>query len=150
MDSTILILILLGLLMVLAVAFSIFKNPTKIYQYLVSNKGHGDTLTRAFGAVLILSLILSQFAIAGENLWDFHVKATVRGGLEYVQDYSPQCDRGGLDDNWTSNLEIKYYAAAYDSKVYAGFGYHHGSGFICEDGESYDAIGPFIEYEVRF
>ncbi|KEA63557.1 hypothetical protein ADIMK_2336 [Marinobacterium lacunae] len=121
--------------------------PSKWIEYFKSKTGlgvlKGIVLALLFGAALAFGPKL----FAAESGM-FFKDASVYLGLDHLKDVSPQCEQGGVDDRWTSNLGVRMniYQSA-DERFRTNAKYTHHSCMLGEDSEGYDAFGVELEYK---
>lgn len=141
-----LMFILLVVLLVLAVtAYKI--PPAQWLEYFKTKTGlgvlKGIVLAITFGVLLALAPVM----FAAER-GTFFKDASAFLGLDHTKKVSPQCEPGGVDDRWTSNmgLRLNVYESS-DQRFRANAKYTHHSCMLGEDADGYDAIGIELEYK---
>lgn len=143
-----------GLIVAVVLAIVLMKiPPSKLPAFFRSKDGLGVAKgiilapLVLFLFVLVATLILPgaqaqeriRNPFAGGTWFNY---AEVYAGADFTKKLSPQCQAGGPDERWTSNLGFAMNIWRDQSKMVSLDGiYHHQSCVIGYDRNSYDALG---------
>jgi len=141
------VLFVLAAVAIVLIVTAIVIPPSKWLDYFKTKTGlgvlKGIVLALLFGAAL--AFVPRLFAAESGM---FFKDAGVYLGLDHVKKISPQCERGGVDDRWTSNLgmRVNIYESG-DERFRTNAKYTHHSCMLGEDSAGYDAVGIELEYK---
>lgn len=147
MDSAALF-ILAALATAVILTLIVFKSPKSALAYFKTREGKAARLgIIVFVGVAVLAVLIARGAHAGEGRWFAYGEIFL--GIDHPMSQSPQCERGGPDDKWTSNggLRVNVYQSD-DHRFELNGKYTHHSCAFGTDRNLYDALGLEVTYRL--
>lgn len=134
-------------LVLVVLGITAYKIPVREWiPYFKTRTGLG--ILKGIVICIALGVALALFSgVAKADKLEYFEFGEMFMGLDYTKKSSPMCEQGGVDDQWTSNLGLRFNVVNYGNAQVNAKATHH-SCMLGVDDRSYDALG--VELVWRF
>lgn len=145
------VVVVIVVLMLLAVFWK--RGRSGFIAYFKTGDGAGALASalKASAAIAIILMILFVGMKCAHADDEWFKWTDVYMGVDYTKKQSPQCNPGGVDDNFTSNLGVSQHIRDLGSEdVYLYGGWTHHSCVIGGDRNTFDGVGIGVNWRFNW